>query len=233
MDIKALTFDVFGTLVDWRSAAIRELEKIGQDKKPSEDWSIFVDEWKSTYRKDMNAVNANQRPWANIDVFFRDRLEELIPQCKLDCLTETERQHLNLVWTRPDAWPDVRNSLVHLRSRFILSTLSNGNFSWLVSIAKHCELDFDCVLTAENARAYKPHGKVYQTAIELLALDPGNILMVACHNYDLAEARRHGMQTAFIPRFEHGPDQINDQQAEKEWDFIAGDLADLANQLEC
>ena len=233
MDIKALTFDVFGTPVDWRSAAIRELEKIGQDKKIYEEWSTFVDEWKSTYRKDMNAVNANQRPWANIDIFFRDRLEELIPQYKLDCLTETERQHLNLVWTRPDAWPDVRNSLVRLRSRFILSTLSNGNFSWLVSIAKHCELDFDCVLTAENARAYKPHGKVYQTAIELLALDPGNILMVACHNYDLAEARKHGMQTAFIPRFEHGSDQINDQQAEQEWDFIARDLADLANQLEC
>ena len=127
MDIKALTFDVFGTLVDWRSAAIRELENIGQDKKIDEDWSTFVDEWKSTYRKDMDAVNAKQRPWANIDIFFRDRLEELIPQYRLDCLTETERQHLNLLWTRPDAWPDVSSALIRLRSRFILSTLSNGD----------------------------------------------------------------------------------------------------------
>ena len=233
MDIKALTIDVFVPLVDWRTAAIRELEQIGQEKQIHEDWSAFVDEWKSTYRKDMDAVNAKKRPWANIDIFFRDRLEELIPLYRLDCLTETERQHLNLVWTRPDAWPDVSNSLMRLKSRFIVSTLSNGNFSWLVSIARHCKLNFDCVLTAENARAYKPDGKVYQMAIELLALDPGSILMVACHNYDLIEAKKHGMQTAFIPRLEHGPGQIKDQQAEKDWDFIASDLADLATQLGC
>ena len=97
MDIKALTFDVFGTLVDWRTAAIRELEQIGQEKQIHEDWSAFVDEWKSTYRKDMDAVNAKKRPWANIDIFFRDRLEKLIPRYRLDCLTETERKHLNLV----------------------------------------------------------------------------------------------------------------------------------------
>ena len=233
MNIRALTFDVFGTLVDWRTAAIRELEKIGQERNIYQDWSSFVDEWKSIYRENMDSVNSNKRPWTNVDVFFRDRLEELIPSYQLGDLTETERKHLNLVWTRPDAWPDVKHSIIRLKSRFTLSTLSNGNFSWLLSISRHCDLPFDCILTAENARAYKPDKRIYQMAIELLALNPEEILMVACHNYDLGEARKHGMKTAFMPRLEHGPGQTIDQEADQDWDFIASDLGDLASQLGC
>ncbi len=233
MAIKALTFDTFGTLVDWRSAIIEEMEALGTERGIRQDWIAFTNEWKACYRLGMDRVNSGEIPWTNVDAIYRERLNELLPRYGLDALTEEERNHVNTVWCRPRAWADSAQGLARLKSRYVLSTLSNGNFAWLVAIAKHCNLPFDCILTAENARVYKPDPKVYRTAIELLGCAPNEILMVAAHNYDLASAREEGMRTAFFPRQEHGPGQTTDQEAESDWDFVAKDLNDLADQLGC
>ena len=233
MAIKALTFDVFGTVVDLRTAIIEEVSALGAANGVDGDWAAFTDEWKSHYTPSLRAVNAGKRPWTNIDKLFRDELDQLLTKHGLAMLTEDERNHLNRAWCRPRAWPDSVTGLTRLRSKFTLSTLSNGNFAWLVAIAKHCSLPFDCVLTAENARAYKPDPKIYDTAIELLGLEPEEILMVACHNYDLTAARSHGMRTAFFPRKEHGPNQAVDQGPDSDWDYVVGDLEELATALAC
>jgi len=233
MAIKALTFDVFGTVVDWRTAVIQELRQFGAAKGVDADWAAFTDAWKTTYRPAMDKVNAGQITWINVDKIFRDRLDELLPQYGLADATEEERERLNLSWCRPIAWPDSVAGIRRLKSRYLVSTLSNGNFVWLVNIAKHVGLPFDCVLTAENAKAYKPDPRIYQTAIEMLGLSPGEILMVACHNYDLRAAKEQGLSTAFLPRKEHGLEQTFDQEPEDNWDFSVNDLCELAAVLGC
>jgi 2-haloacid dehalogenase len=233
MEIKALVFDVFGTVVDWRTAIVRELRSLGEARNVTADWAAFADAWKAAYRPALEKVNRRELLWTNVDVIFRQRLDELLPQYGLDALNEEQRQHLNRVWCRPIAWPDSVAGLTRLKTRYVLSTLSNGNFAWLVAIAKHCGLPFDCILTAENARCYKPAGPVYRLAIELLAEPPECLLMVASHNYDLAAARAHGMRTAFFARQENGPAQTTDQQPEQSWDFVVTDLKGLAGALAC
>ncbi len=233
MQIRALVFDVFGTVVDWRTAVIDELTALGKARGVKAHWPEFADAWKSAYRPGLEKVNRGELPWTNVDVIFRRRLDELLPRYGLDGLDEGQRAQLNRVWCRPIAWPDSVAGLTRLRSRHVLTTLSNGNFSWLVAIAKHCALPFDCILTAENARRYKPAPEPYRMAIELLAEPPERLLMVASHNYDLAAARRHGMRTAFFPRRENGPDQTSDQEPTEDWDFVVEDLRGLADALAC
>ena len=189
IQIKAITFDVFGTVVDWRAALIQELTDLASSKAVQGDWVAFTNAWKASYRPAMDRVNSGAQDWTKVDVIYRARLDELLSQYGLEGLTEPERDHLNRVWCRPIAWPDLVAAITRLKSRHMVSTLSNGNFAWLAAIAKHCALAFDCIITAENARAYKPDPRVYKTAIELLGVAPGEILMVACHNYDLAAAR--------------------------------------------
>lgn len=233
MEIKALVFDVFGTVVDWRTAVIDELCVFGERQSVAGDWEAFADAWKAAYRPGLQQVNSGELPWTNVDVIFRRRLDELLPQYGLASLPEDERAHLNRVWCRPNAWPDSVPGLKRLKTRHVLATLSNGNFAWLVAIARHCGLPFDCILTAENCRRYKPAPETYRMAIELLAQPPECLLMVASHNYDLAAARGHGMRTAFLPRRETGPAQTTDQKPEQAWDFVVDDLEALAAALGC
>lgn len=233
MEIKALVFDVFGTVVDWRTAVIDELRVLGERQGVAGDWEAFADAWKAAYRPGLQQVNSGELPWTNVDVIFRRRLDELLPQYGLASLPEDERDHLNRVWCRPNAWPDSVPGLKRLKTRHVLATLSNGNFAWLVAIARHCGLPFDCILTAENCRRYKPAPETYRMAIELLAQPPECLLMVASHNYDLAAARGHGMRTAFFPRRETGPAQTTDQKPEQAWDFVVDDLEALAAALGC
>ncbi|MFQ5995618.1 MAG: haloacid dehalogenase type II [Acidiferrobacterales bacterium] len=232
-DVKALVFDVFGTLVDWRTPIINELRKLGETKDVMADWAAFTDAWKQVYRIGMDKVNRREIPWTNVDVIYRERLDQLLPQYGLGELNEDERDQLNCAWCRPQAWPDVVSGLARLKTRYVVATLSNGNFAWLVAIAKHCDLPFDCILTAENAQCYKPEPAVYRMAIELLAEPPECILMVASHNYDLAAARAQGLRTAFFPRRENGPAQTSDQCPEQDWDFVVSDLEALAQTLGC
>ncbi len=154
----------------------------------------------------MDRVNSGQIPWTSVDDLYREKLDQLLVAHGITGLPEAETDHFNRVWHRLDGWPDAVPGLTRLKRRYVLSTLSNGSFACLVNMAKHAGLPWDCVLTAENARRYKPAPEVYRMAIELLGLEPGQVMMVAAHNDALGHAASHGMRTAFVPRpGEYGP----------------------------
>ena len=231
-NVRYLVFDVFGTVVDWRGSLIDEISQMAKQKKVDIDPESFVDEWKSCYRPGMDRVNRGEDPWTNVDVIYRRKLDQMLDDRGHRSISDEQRTHLNLAWTRLKPWPDSVSGLRRLKSKFVLSTLSNGNFIWLVEMAKFAGLPWDCVLTAENARRYKPAAEVYQLANELFGGDPSRIMLVAAHNYDLSQARRHGMQTAFIARpTEYGPGQTTDLEAEDDWNIVADDMDALADSL--
>jgi 2-haloacid dehalogenase len=228
-NVKALTFDVFGTVVDWRGSIIEEFRAFGRGKGLAVDWEAFVDEWKTCYRAGMDAVRAGKVPWINVDGIYRQKLGALLDQYEIRELNEAETVRLNQAWYRCNPWPDAVAGLTRLKEKYVLSTLSNGDVACLVNMAKHGGLPWDCVLCAEIFRHYKPDAEVYRGAIELLALEPQEIMMVAAHNYDLRAARLHGMRTAFVARpSEYGPKQNSDLEPEGDWDVIAGDFEELA-----
>lgn len=232
MQVAALTFDTFGTVVDWRGSVLAELRALGHEKGLSADWERFLADWRSCYRPGMDSVNNGEWPWTTVDVIYRHRLDELLPAHGIRSLTEAEIRHLNRAWWRLRPWPDAVPGLSRLRSRYVIAPLSNASFAGMVHLARFAGLPWDCIITAENAKCYKPRAEVYRTAIELLGLHPGEVMMVAAHNYDLRAARASGMRTAFIPRpTEHGPGQTTDLGPEGDWDVVAGDLEELARAL--
>jgi 2-haloacid dehalogenase len=209
-----------------------ELQALGRSRGIACDWEAFLDDWKSAYRPGMDKVNRGECPWTTIDVIYRRRLDEVLQAHAITGLGEVDLEHLNRVWWRLRPWPDTVGGLTRLRRRYLISPLSNASFAGMVHLARFAGLPWDCVLTAENARRYKPAPEVYLTAIELLGLAPGEVMMVAAHNYDLAAARSHGMRTAFIPRpAEYGPGQTSDLAPESDWDVVARDMDDLADSL--
>ena len=180
----------------------------------------------------MDAVNRGECPWTTIDQIYRRRLDELLPTYGVAGLSEAEVEHLNQVWWRLRPWPDTVAGLTRLRTRYVISPLSNASFAGMVHLARAAKLPWDSILTAENAHRYKPAPEVYRTAIELLGMRPGEVMMVAAHNYDLAAARSHGMRTAFVPRpTEYGPGQTTDLAPESDWDVVAPDMEGLARAL--
>jgi 2-haloacid dehalogenase len=232
MEIRALTCDTYGTLVDWRGSILDELRTLGRSRGITRDWESFLDDWKSAYRPGMDKVNRGEWPWTTIDVIYRRRLDEVLRAHAITGLGEVDLEHLNRVWWRLRPWPDTVAGLTRLRRRYVISPLSNASFAGMVYLARFAGLPWDCILTAENARRYKPAPEVYLTAIELLGVAPGEVMMVAAHNYDLAAARAHGMRTAFIPRpAEYGPGQTSDLAPESDWDVVARDMEDLAYSL--
>ncbi|MBE0490006.1 MAG: haloacid dehalogenase type II [Halomonas sp.] len=232
-EVKALTFDVFGTVVNWRSSVIREGEALGQARGISVDWAAFADAWRGGYAPAMNRVRQGELPWTRLDDLHRMTLDRLIGEFGIgEALTEQDRQHLNRAWHRLDAWPDSVSGLRRLKSRFILATLSNGNVSLLVNMARHAGLPWDCVISAELAGHYKRDPEVYHKACELLDLAPHQVMMVAAHQDDLQAAHREGLRTAFVKRpLEHGPDATPDLSVDLVFDLVADDFHDLADQL--
>ena len=227
-----MTFDVFGTVVDWRGSIIKQFRAFGEEKGLSINWNAFVDDWKSCYRSGMDAVNAGDLPWTNVDGIYRKKLDALLVEYDVQGLSETEKLHLNRTWHRLNPWPDVVDGLKRLKKHYILSTLSNGDVACLVGMARHGGLPWDCVLCAEIFRRYKPDPEVYLGAIRLLGCQPKQVMMAAAHNYDLRHARSHGMRTAFVPRpLEYGPGQTSDLEPEENWDAIAGDFKELATLM--
>ena len=227
--IKAMTFDVFGTVVDWRSSIIEEFRSFGRERKISVDWEAFVDHWKSSYRPGMDAVRSGKLPWTNVDSLYRKKLEALLVEYGVQGLSESEKIGMNRSWHRCTPWPDSSAGLNRLKEKYVLSTLSNGDVACLVNMAKHGGLSWDCILCAEVFRHYKPDPEVYLGAIELLGWEPGEIMMVAAHNYDLKVARSLGMRTAFVLRpLEYGPGQTSDLKPEDDWDLVVSDLEELA-----
>jgi 2-haloacid dehalogenase len=232
--IRALTFDTYGTVVDWRTSVLRDLEALGERKSLTVDWVRFLDDWKAAYRPAMDKVNRGESPWTNVDAIYRLRLRELLIAYEISSLATEEVEALARVWWRLHPWSDAVPGLRRLKRKYIISPLSNASFIGMVELARSADLPWDCVITAENARYYKPRPEVYRTAIDLLGLTPGEVMMVAAHNYDLAAARGEGMATAFVPRpLEYGVGQTTDLKPESAWDVIAEDLEDLATRLGC
>lgn len=229
--IKVLVFDVFGTVVDWRRAILAEGQALARAKGWTVDWSAFIAAWESVRRPIMNQVNVGAIPWINVSAIYRRRLDEVLKDFGVDGLSDAEKDHLNRVWCRPAPWPDSLPALNRLKKKYVLATLTNNDFAWAVAMAKHAGLPWDCVLTAELFKRYKPAPETYQGALALLGLRPEEAMMVACHNYDLKAARSHGMRTAFISRREFSDDQTKDQTPDEAWDVIGRDLLDVADRL--
>ena len=233
-DVKALTFDVFGTIVDWRTSIILEGQRLTREKGIEVDWAAFADAWRGGYQPAMDRVRRGQLPWTKIDGLHRMILDRLLDEFSITGWTENEIDELNRVWHRLLPWPDAVAGLRRLRSRYVVAALSNGNISLLTHMAKNAGLSWDCVLSAEIARRYKPDPEVYETAAELLDLPPQEILMVAAHLHDLRGAQAVGYRTAFIPRpMEHGPDGTPDLEADPSFDVTAQDVLQLADLLGC
>ena len=231
-EIKALTFDVFGTVVDWRSTIISEGKQLGKQKGLDINWVEFAEAWRAGYGPSMHRVRTGELPWMNIDALHRLILDDLLVRFNIAGLNEAEKDHLNRVWHRLDPWPDARQGLERLRQRFIVATLSNGNISLLTNMARYADLRWDCILSSELAKHYKPDPEVYLTAATLLGLDPEQLMMVAAHHGDLGAARSVGFSTAFVYRTEeYGPSQTTDLEPDPTVDVFAKDFNDLADRL--
>ncbi len=232
--VKALTFDVFGTVVDWRGSLIDEGRALAREKGIEADWEAFADAWRGKYQPSMSRVRNGEVPWTNLDSLHRASLDELLEEFGISTLDERDKEHLNRAWHRLRPWPDSVEGLTRLKCRYVLATLSNGNVALLVNMAKNAGLPWDAVLGAEVARHYKPQPEAYLVTAELLGLAPHECMMVAAHNGDLVAASRLGFRTAFVARpTEYGPHQKGDFEAEHDFDVIAKSFTDLADTLAC
>jgi 2-haloacid dehalogenase len=232
--IKALTFDVFGTVVDWRNSIIREGEALGRAKKLDVDWAKFADAWRGLYQPTLERVRTGQMAWTRLDNLHRMSLDRLVGEFHLSGLTNADLDHLNRAWHRLDPWPDAVAGLTRLKRKLILATLSNGNVALIVNMAKRAGLPWDVVLGAEIAHQYKPLPEVYRTTADYLGLAPAECLMVAAHNNDLVAASRCGFRTAFVARpTEYGPRQSTDLRADHDFDFVCANFVELADRLGC
>jgi 2-haloacid dehalogenase len=229
--IKALFFDVFGTLVDWRTSIAREAKVLLEPRGHTLDWPAFADAWRGEYQGAMEEVRAGRIAFCKLDVLHRRNLDRILPRFGLDGLAEEDRRALNLAWHRLDAWPDVADGLRRLKSRFWLAPVSNGNISLMVDLARRNAFPWDAILGAEIAGDYKPKPRVYLAAAEAFDLAPGECMMVAAHSSDLAAAAAAGLRTAHIAR----PDEKGKGRGEAApsvgTDFAAKDLGDLAREL--
>jgi len=231
--IRALVFDVFGTVVDWRSTIIREGRELGRQKGLDVDWAKFADTWRAGYAPAMNRVRTGQLPWTPLDRLHRMILDGLLEDFHITGMSEDDKEHLNRVWHRLDPWPDSVEGLRRLKNRFVIATLSNGNMALLVNMAKYSGLPWDCVLSAELARHFKPDAEVYRMAAVLLDLLPEQLLMVAAHESDLRAAHEVGLRTAFVARpLEYGPNGTADKGTGSRFDLTATSFIDLAEELE-
>ena len=230
---KALVFDVFGTVVDWRGSIIEEGTAFGKVKRFDIDWPSFADSWRAGYAPSMDKVRKGQLPWTKLDDLHRMILEELLMEYRMmPSLTEAEKQHLNNVWHRLKPWPDSVAGLKRLKKKFMIAPLSNGNVVLLADMAKNAGLPWDLILSAELAKHYKPDREAYLTAVDLLGLKPEEVMMVAAHAGDLNAARSFGLRTGFIHRpKEYGPTRQADKANPGQFDVVSKDMLDLASQL--
>ena len=231
-DVRAIVFDSFGTIVDWRGSLINSLKLFGAEHGLQAPWEKVADRWRAAYLPSMNRVRRGDLQWTILDDLHQAALVELLPEFGITSLPESELRSLTRCWHRLSPWPDAVEGLLRLRKKYIIGPLSNGNLSLLVNLAKFAELPWDVVFGADLFRHYKPDPETYLGVCAFLGLRPGQLMMAAAHNYDLAAARELGLRTAFLARpFEHGPGQTSDLSPEQPWDVIAADLVDLAEKL--
>jgi 2-haloacid dehalogenase len=229
--VKALFFDVFGTLVDWRTSIARESEAVLKPLGHSLDWLAFADAWRDQYQPAMDEVRSGKIPFCKLDVLHRRNLEKILPGFGVGGLPEATLHHLTLAWHRLDAWPDVPAGLARLKRKFWLAPVSNGNISLMVALARRNNLPWDAILGSEIARDFKPKPRVYLAACEAFDLPPGDCMMVAAHSNDLSHAVKSGLRTAHIARpNEHGPGK-GEPKPTVPVDYAASSLEDLAAKL--
>jgi 2-haloacid dehalogenase len=230
-EIDALLFDVFGTVVDWRSSVIAEGMALSQAHGIEVDWPSAADRWRTEgYLDPIGRIVSGQQPWARVDVMFRQYLDQLATELGFDHVGPAALDHLATVWERLDPWLDSAEGIDRLRTRFIVSPLSNGTFAMLTRMARHAGLNWSCVISADLFGAYKTDPTVYRRATELLCLPPERVMMVAAHPADLRAAARCGLRTAYVPRpLEWGPE--GPAPADFAADVVAPDLLALAVAL--
>jgi 2-haloacid dehalogenase len=230
--IKALVFDVFGTVVDWRTSVAGQVEALARRKKVAIDGAAFADAWRAGYAPSMNRVRTGQLPWTPLDGLHRMTLDTLLPKFGLTGLSEQEIADLNRAWHRLQPWPDSVPGLTALKKQRIIAPLSNGNIALMTDMARHAGLPWDCILGAELVRHYKPDREVYQSAADFLMLEPPEVMMVAAHLGDLKAAKSVGLRTAFVPRpLELGPGGKPDLQPDASVDVTTKDFVELAKVL--
>jgi 2-haloacid dehalogenase len=228
--VQALVFDTYGTVVDWRGGVLEVARGLRGVQGLAADWDAFLVDWDT--RPILDLINTGQMPWMTMEAVHRHALGLSLARFGMAGLTDGEIDQLVTARWRLRPWPDSVPGLTRLKARYVISPLSNASFVGMVKLAKFAGLPWDCVITAENARFYKPHPDVYRTAVSLLGLRPEQVLMVAAHNYDLRAAQEQGLLTAFVPRpTEHGPGQTTDLTPEGQWTIVAADFVDLAAQL--
>jgi 2-haloacid dehalogenase len=233
--VRALTFDVFGTVVDWRSSVIRQCRAFGARHGVDTEWESFVDDWRyDGYIGGILRVLAGELPFQTAGALHRRKLDALLAARGIRGIPEAEIAALNRAWHFLDPWPDAAAGLRRLRSKFVVATLSNGHVALLVELSRHAGLDWDCILSAELTGAFKPARECYLAAARLLDLRPEQVMMVAAHKADLVAAQAAGLQAAFVPRpLEAGPARPVDLSPDPAFQVVASDFDDLAGQLGC
>ncbi len=232
--VEALLFDVFGTVVDWRTSIIHELKTFADQEGLDRDWHAFADAWRAHYQPSMDEVRSGRRSWANLDTLHHESLLTVLDEFSISQVSDDQIEHLNTAWHRLEPWPDAVPGLARLRAIYTLATLSNGNVALLVNMAKRAGLPWDAVLGAEPAMAYKPLPEAYLKTVQFLGLETQQCMMVAAHNDDLVHASALGLRTAFVSRpTEHGPTQTKDLRATDDWDVVATSLTELAGIMGC
>jgi 2-haloacid dehalogenase len=230
-DLEALVFDVFGTVVDWRSTIVREGEDLGQRKNLDVDWAAFADAWRSRYAPSMDRIRRGEIPWTKLDNLHRSSLQELLGEFGIEDLSEEDKDHFNRVWHRLDPWPDAVEGLTRVKETYVIAPLSNGNIALLVNMAKKAGLPWDLILSAELVHHYKPDPETYLMAPDLLGLSPEQVMMVAAHPDDLRAALKNGLRTAYVPRpLEFGPGRKTDPP-DPSFDLVASDFIELDRKL--
>ena len=235
LNVKALVFDTFGTVVDWRGSIIREATQWGQEKNLQIDWGHFADRWRAGYGPSMDKVRKGALPWMKLDDLHRMILEDLLTEFKISGLTEAEKDHWNRVWHRLNGWPDSVEGLTLLKKNFVIATLSNGNVSLLVEMAKFAGLPWDTVLGSDLFRHFKPDREVYLGAVDLLSYKASEVMMVAAHPPDLQAAQACGLKAGYVPRpLEGGPDRKPTPATAAtlaSFDVVAADFVELSTKL--
>jgi 2-haloacid dehalogenase len=230
--VRLLVFDTFGTVVDWRSSVIAEGERLGREKNLSVDWAAFADAWRGGYGPSMNRVRTGELPWTKLDVLHRMVLDQLLEKFDITGLSEEEKDHLNRVWHRLAPWPDAVAGLTRIRTRYVIAPLSNGNFSLLTNMAKRAGIPWDCILSTELVRRYKPDPETYLMPGAFFDLEPSQVMMVAAHNGDLQAAQKLGLRTAYVHRpDEFGPARRPTPPPRDRFDLFASDYGELAELL--
>ncbi len=233
-EVRALLFDTFGTVVDWRGSVTRMGERLAAAKGiEGVDWEAFARSWRAGYRPGMAPVIAGERPWTPIDVIHREMLEQILVKYGIhDEFSDDEKVDFNLMWHRLDPWPDSVPGLLRMKQRYVIGPLSNGATVLLVNMAKRAGIPWDLIMSSDVTRAYKRDPRAYQGAIAALGMEPHQVMMCAAHNDDLEAAREQGMRTAYINRpYEYGVDQKVDFEATSDWDIITTHIGGIADAL--